>query len=321
MGFSDFDIMSRCKKIFDHLVDVTDVAINSAKSVIDTVNTNVNSVKSYTTTNNTASETGVLSQKLSWLITVNKNHGSLEKTSAGNRDWTCPTGVYYVYVIACGGQGGGGGGGGGYYGSVYTNYYYRKAGGGGSGAVSEIVSALIPVTPGTVYALTVGAGGSAGAAGKKGANTMTAGGAGGNGGDTKFGSIFTVIGGGGGSGGAAGKILSDSMPAANAAAGGSVRTSIGSTLRQILLNIVASVAGKAGVAPPAVNSTFVNVGSKDSEGTAGGAKVTNRLGLSSGAGGAGGRNGYPGTSSNSSENGSDGSAGSAGAAGYIKVIW
>ena len=37
MGFSDFDIMSRCKKILEHLADVTDVAINNAKSVIDTV--------------------------------------------------------------------------------------------------------------------------------------------------------------------------------------------------------------------------------------------------------------------------------------------
>ena len=55
--FTSFKIMKLCKQIIEDVL--------SAKNLV--------------TTNNTANETGILSQKLSWLINANKNHGSLEK--------------------------------------------------------------------------------------------------------------------------------------------------------------------------------------------------------------------------------------------------
>lgn len=302
MAFSDFDIMSRCKKILEHLADVTDVAINNVKSVIDTVNTNVNSVKSYTTTNNTASETGILSQKLSWLITVNKNHGSVERTSAGSQNWTCPAGVYAVYVIAAGGCGGGGGGGGGK--SSFYRYAYSGVGG-GSGSVSPIIFSTVNVTPGTVYALTVGAGGNGGTAGEVG----NAGGAGGAGGVSKFGTLIEAPGGAGGAGGAGGKGSDDSKPSNPNDSSGGAKVNVGKLIG-FLYNLIDSMAGKSG--------TWIYASSPSSNRTGhgpAGASVS-ILNLKSGAGGAGGM------SSTSREYISTaGSAGSAGSTGYIKVIW
>lgn len=85
--------------------------------------------------------------------------------------WTCPTGVTNIEVLAVGGGGGGGGwgGGGGAGGLVYNNAY--------------------PVTPGTVYNISIGAGGA------KGTSAYTVGG---NGGNTVFGTIRAIGGGGGG---------------------------------------------------------------------------------------------------------------------------
>lgn len=319
MHLADVITLDGIEEIKNLLNTKTNTKIDAVKSVVDTINSNVNTINSNVATDNTASETGILSQKLSWLITVNKNHGSLEKTSAGNRDWTCPTGVYYVYVIACGGQGGGGGGGGGHYGnSPGRGESLSSSTGGGSGAVSEIVSALIPVTPGNVYAITVGAGGTGGTAGKKGNGYKdeyttadnTAGGSGGTGGDTKFGSIFTVMGGSGGGGGKAAR-YNEGEPHGGTA--GSVRNTISSTFRQIILYIISGVAGRNGA-----TGTYKDDPSFPYAGSAGGSAMSNRLNLKSGAGGAGGRSGYANTGSSG---GLDGSAGSAGDAGYIKIIW
>lgn len=319
MHLADVITLDGIEEIKNLLNTTTNTKIDAVKSVADTINSNVNTIKSYTTTNNTASETGILSQKLSWLITANKAHGSVERTSAGSQNWTCPTGVYYVYVIACGGQGGGGGGGGGHYGSSHgRGESLSSSTGGGSGAVSEIVSALIPVTPGTVYALTVGAGGTAGAAGKKGDGYQyegapadnTDGGRGGDGGDTKFGSIFTVIGGGGGGGGQAARYNKGEPHGGTA---GSVRNTISSTFKQIILYIILGVVGRNGA-----TGTYNDDPSFPYAGSAGGYAMSNRLNLKSGAGGAGGRSGYPNTGTSG---GLDGSAGSAGDAGYIKIIW
>ena len=297
MGFSDFDIMSRCKKIFDHLVDVTDVAINSAKSVIDTVNTNVNSVKSYTTTNNTASETGALSQKLSWLITVNKNHGSVERTSAGSQNWTCPAGVYEVFAILVGGAGGGGGGGGGK--SSYWNYVF-SGGGGGSGSVPSIIFSKVAVTPGTVYALTVGAGGTAGTAGE----VDSAGGNGGNGGDTKFGTLLKSQGGKGGKGGSAGVGNDNSKPGTPANASGGAKNTDNFSNIGFLFYYIEPLAGESG-------EVIYGTGNAKA-----GKSIQSSFGIKSGAGGAGGK-----SWNESGHTSTAGSAGSAGSNGYIKIIW
>src|SRR5690349_16173238 len=60
--------------------------------------------------------------------------------------WTCPVGVNSV-VVECWGAGGAGGG---------NTTSSDGGGGGGGGAYSK---STIPVTPGTVYTVTVGSGG------------------------------------------------------------------------------------------------------------------------------------------------------------------
>lgn len=91
-------------------------------------------------------------------------------TSSGN--WTCPAGVTNVLIIASGGGGGGNGG-----------QSTTLGGGAGGGAIQ--VTSSVPVTPGNVYAVTIGSGGTAGTA-----NTNNAG----DGGTTSFGSLFFATG-------------------------------------------------------------------------------------------------------------------------------
>lgn len=112
-------------------------------------------------------------------------------TSTGAQTWTCPTGVTSAEILIVAGGGGG------------SNEYY--AGGGGAGGV--VHAASYPVTAGTVYDLTVGAGGAVGTAGSnsvfnvngEGSNTtvLTANGGGYGGGSGAPGNA----GGAGGSGG------------------------------------------------------------------------------------------------------------------------
>ena len=85
-------------------------------------------------------------------------------STPGNYTWTCPAGVTSVQVEAWGGGGGGGG----------VNQNYAEAGGGAGGS---FVSYVASVTPGNVYQLTVGAGGTGGAGGTA---TATNGGQGGS---------------------------------------------------------------------------------------------------------------------------------------------
>ena len=81
--------------------------------------------------------------------------GDASFTASGT--WTCPAGVYAVNVRVLGGGAGGGGG------------VTFAAGGGGGSAVEN--TAIVKVTPGTVYPITIGAGG---------AGSVNGGGAGGN---------------------------------------------------------------------------------------------------------------------------------------------
>lgn len=89
--------------------------------------------------------------------------------------WTAPTNVSSVIVYGCGGGGGGGAG---------VNTPTAAGGGsGGSGAIGR--TALISVTPGNTYTITVGAGGAASSFG----------------GDSSFGSLITFRGAKGGANG------------------------------------------------------------------------------------------------------------------------
>jgi hypothetical protein len=75
-------------------------------------------------------------------------------------NWTAPTGTNWVRVEAVGG--GGGSGGSGWFSNWWTSggtYYH----GPGSGAGGQVVDTVVSVTPGTTYAVTIGAAG-AGAA-------------------------------------------------------------------------------------------------------------------------------------------------------------
>lgn len=98
-----------------------------------------------------------------------------EFTSSGT--WTCPTGTSLVEAVLVGGGGGGG--------TVHSSItgYHGAAGGGGGGEVKKV---SIPVTAGTTYTVTVGAGGSGSTTGQ------TSPVSGGNGGDTSFGLTRTL---------------------------------------------------------------------------------------------------------------------------------
>lgn len=99
-------------------------------------------------------------------------------TSSGS--FTVPDGVSFIWIEGCGG---GGGGGGGTTGDSTTGSY-AIGGGGGGGAVVSTVS--LAVSPGGVFAVTIGAGGTGGAADTKGND----------GSDTVFGAVgFAVFGG------------------------------------------------------------------------------------------------------------------------------
>lgn len=78
-------------------------------------------------------------------------------TFLSSGSWTCPSDVYWVSLEMCGGGGGGGGC------TQQAADNNPRGANGGSGASS--LSGAIPVTPGVVYTMTVGGGGSGGAAG------------------------------------------------------------------------------------------------------------------------------------------------------------
>jgi len=102
-----------------------------------------------------------------------------------SQNWTVPSGVYKVKIIAIGGGGGGGGG----YSNTYT---------GGKGSAGITLYAEMLVTPGTELGIIIGAGGSGGAGG----SSPTAGA---NGGVTEitFDNNVVLYATGGGGGGAA----------------------------------------------------------------------------------------------------------------------
>lgn len=109
-----------------------------------------------------------------------------------SKSWICPSGVYLIYAILCGGGGGGASG-------NQRNYWdsgslpHGYGGGGGQGGRCVLLSAF-PVTPGKSYSIVIGAGG---AGGKSSGTSFNSGNPGSDGGTTKaFG--FSVRGGQGG---------------------------------------------------------------------------------------------------------------------------
>ena len=73
--FTSFKIMGQCRTILDYLKA-------QIKTTLDSILT-----KSTTIENNVAS-----------ILAINKAHGSLERSTAGSQNWTCPQGVYHIYA-------------------------------------------------------------------------------------------------------------------------------------------------------------------------------------------------------------------------------
>ena len=101
-------------------------------------------------------------------IDINPASVAVQFTTVGTTNWIAPTGVTSVEALVVGGGGGGG---------------VDDGGGGGAGGL--IYTSAFPVTPGTSYTVTVGAGG----VGARSAQAAT------NGGNSVF-STLTAIGGG-----------------------------------------------------------------------------------------------------------------------------
>jgi len=93
------------------------------------------------------------------------------------QSWTAPAGVSSIELFLVGG----GGGGAGAAGPGHT---------GGAGGGGGVLSTTLPVTPGSSYTVTIGAGGAVG--------TFSSSSPGGNGNSSTFGSLATSYGGGGG---------------------------------------------------------------------------------------------------------------------------
>lgn len=104
-------------------------------------------------------------------------------STPGTYTWTCPAGVTSVLATVIGAGGGGAGG-------AYLNNTTVCPNGGGGGNIIRDFS--IPVTPGTDYAITVGAGGNGGAATKNGVPGINFGN---NGEASSFGSTLYASGG------------------------------------------------------------------------------------------------------------------------------
>ena len=241
----------------------------------------------------------VLSAATSWAAT-----STVTFATPGNYNWKCPAGVASIQIECWGGGGGGGG-----CGAIYT--------GAGGGAGGSYVRYSVSVTPGTVYNLTVGAGGTNGAEGAGG--TATGGGTGGSSyfgnasaGNTAGASVLAV----GGPGGAADNTAGSSSSNYHISSGGT-----GTTNGNVPASIATyDYAGSNGTTGPGTTKGSGAGGSGagasgSSGGGAGGAALTSTgngtPGTVPGGGGGGGDEG----SSFSASSG----AGGAGGAGQVAI--
>lgn len=191
-------------------------------------------------------------------------------SSSGN--WTAPTGVTSITVEAWGGGGAGGGA-------------TANASNGGGGAGGQYAMKVLTVTPGSIYAVVVGSGGT----GSTGNGTA--------GGDSTFATTSVVA-----KGGAAG-VGGNTAAKAGAAGTGSVTGGVGAT-------VYAGGSGSAGV----VKSNACNSGGSGGGGAGSTGAGGNASGNTAGSGTSnGGGNG--GAGSNSSSNGNPGNSAGGGGAG------
>lgn len=123
-------------------------------------------------------------------------------TTSGLHYWRAPAGVRRIWLRGCGGGGGGGGGMSGWG----TFAPARRACGGNAGGSARAFDLFWDVTPGTLYTLSIGIGGTPGTSAAQ--NGINLGGAGGAGADTRFGTgsgpftwLITWPGASGGTGG------------------------------------------------------------------------------------------------------------------------
>jgi hypothetical protein len=184
-------------------------------------------------------------------------------TTTGNHTWTCPTAVTSAEILVVAGGGSGG-----------TRHY---GGGGGGGGVVHASS--FPVTAGTVYDITVGAGGASqtsAAVGNSGANSVFN--VNGEGSNT---TVLTAVGGGGGG-------YSGAVGVAGGSGGGGGATP--------------SVAGGATNQPTSLGSGIAR-----GMGHAGGTSTAS--GNAAGGGGAGGPGAVAGTAGAGNESGGNGGPG------------
>lgn len=318
----DVIVLDELSNKIEELGDMQISAIDEVKSVLDTI---VDNVK----INNTISKTGVISQKLSYLILENESHGEIEYSTAGTYTWTAPEGVYSIYIIASGAGGGGGGGGYSTSASSYSNYNVSTSGSSGGGA-GAVWFGKLNVVAENQYTIVIGAGGAGGAGATKKYNTTygyiengTAGKNGNAGGATKFADKIVV---GGGSGGLVGYYgySSDTSPSYNNSftypfpSGGGGGTVDANSRKQEHYMIYNGVSGSAGGKGINTNSA---VGSAGGSGGAGG---VNYIGLSGGKGADGPKslnaaNSYYNSATNVKK--LNAAAGGKGSDGYMKIIW
>lgn len=228
--------------------------------------------------------------------------------SSGN--FTAPTDGTNVIIWASGGGGGGGAGG------RADNPGQAGGGGGGAGAKPELVC-VQNLTAGSVYAVSIGGGGTAGTAPGSGVGTAH-GGAGGSGDPTTFGGTLAVwpgapggsggLHGSSGTGGSGGGASYTGVLSNPGGAGSSSGSGAGNGVRSVLAEAGNGNGGGgsgAGFGPGTNAGANGNPGGSLSDGTAPAAN--------SGAGGSGGGGG---TNSNQS-----GAAGGAGGSGRMYIFW
>jgi hypothetical protein len=255
--------------------------------------------------------------------------------------WTCPTGVTSIKVECWGGGGGGG---------AANTTTSRAAGGGGGG--SYVVNNILAVVPGTVYTVTVGAGGitpstnsatsyglpggksefsggsitpvtASGGTGGGGANLATTSGSGG-----KLGGVygFTIA-----SAGSGGYSTSNTTVTLNIGTGASAAVSVTSgalnnisTINQgtgytsaTTVSITSSLMAAMGATAIALVNSNINAGGTITLGLDGTAGI---FGTSGGAGGAGGNGGAGGVTNNAAagaQGATGGFPGGGGTGGYV----
>ncbi len=256
-----------------------------------------------------------LADRTVWL----QNRTALKSdTFLASGSWTCPPLVFFARIV---GVGAGSGGGGGVIGGTIVGNG-TLSGGGGGGAPLNVID--VPVVPGTIYTVTIPAGGAGGAASASGTGNPGADGA-----DSTFGgSLARCSGASGGSGGinyvAAnnGTHCHGGMPTKSTPSTGNCGFVVTSLFTSPSTPLVPPIPGQGGgSSSSANNSCFGGTSANDFAGGASGlrgASITYPPGTAGGGGGGGGAGvgaaGGTGGAGTNTGTGGNGSAGSSAAA-------